>query len=190
MINQTIQASLILTGVLTGSVPAGVVGHQTTKLAVISKITPRTVAFLNTKAVFGLEESLASLERPQTPPAIQTQASVAVNLPASTPKPQVDQPDQTSIYDDVFRKFGSEFGVDPEKLKRIAFCESRFNPGAVSGPYGGMYQYLASTWRSTRKAMGLDENPDLRFNPEEAIRTTAWKIAHGGIGAWPVCGRR
>jgi hypothetical protein len=35
--------------------------------------------------------------------------------------------------------------------------------------------------------MGLDSNPDLRFNADESIKTAAFKIAHGGIGAWPNC---
>lgn len=94
-----------------------------------------------------------------------------------------------SEYDYWFEKYGSEYGVSSSTLKRIAYCESKFRVGAVSGSYGGMYQYLASTWRSTRKSMGMNEDPNLRFNPEEAIRTTAFKIASGGIGAWPVCGK-
>jgi hypothetical protein len=35
--------------------------------------------------------------------------------------------------------------------------------------------------------MGLDTNPDLRKNAEEAIRTAAYKILNGGRGAWPNC---
>jgi soluble lytic murein transglycosylase-like protein len=92
--------------------------------------------------------------------------------------------------DDLFAQYGNEYGVDPEKLKKIAYCESHYDPAAASGPYLGMYQYLASTWTSTRTAMGLNGDPALRANAEESIRTTAWKIAQGGIGAWPVCGKK
>jgi hypothetical protein len=36
--------------------------------------------------------------------------------------------------------------------------------------------------------MGLNPDPELRFNAEEAIKTTAYKISRDGTGAWPVCG--
>lgn len=89
----------------------------------------------------------------------------------------------------MFFKYGRKYGVKGEILQKIAYCESTFNPRAVNGHYAGMYQFLSATWVSNRKAMGLDSNPDLRFNAEEAIKTTAYKIARDGTGAWPVCGR-
>lgn len=90
----------------------------------------------------------------------------------------------------LFDKYCAEYKLDKELLKRIAYCESTFNSQAVNGPYAGMYQFLASTWISNRKAMGLDPNPDLRFNAEESIKTTAYKISRDGTGAWPVCGKK
>lgn len=89
----------------------------------------------------------------------------------------------------LFSKYGSEYGVSEQTLEKIAHCESTFNPRAVNGPYAGMYQFVAGTWISQRKAMGLDPNLNLRFNAEEAIKTTAFKISRDGTGAWPVCGR-
>lgn len=113
-------------------------------------------------------------ESKSTAPVVSTQPT--------TPLP-------ASAYDPLFEKYGQQFGVDPGKLKRIANCESHINPSS-NGTYKGMYQYLPSTWKSTRTAMGADPNPDLVYDPEQAILTTAWKIASGGLGAWPVCGRR
>lgn len=92
-----------------------------------------------------------------------------------------------SQYDAWFNQYGSQFGVEPELLKKIAYCESHYNPGAQNGPYGGMYQYLDSTWQATRNLMGLDPDPDLRFDAEQSIMTSAFKIKAGGIRAWPVC---
>jgi len=89
----------------------------------------------------------------------------------------------------LMERYGEYYGVSKEVLKKIAFCESGYNPEAINGPFAGMYQFLASTWISNRNAMGLDPNPDLRFNTEEAIRTTAFKISRDGTGAWPVCGK-
>lgn len=88
-----------------------------------------------------------------------------------------------------FEQYANQYQISPDLLKSIAYCESHFNPNAINGIYGGMYQYSSSTWISTRNAMG--ENPDtsLRFNPEESIKTSAFKIASGGIGAWPSCSK-
>jgi hypothetical protein len=111
--------------------------------------------------------------------------------PAVTAAPVVSQPiPAPAELDQWFDSYGSAFNVDPNILKVIANCESHFNPNAASGPYGGMYQYLASTWSSTRNAMGLDPDPALRFSAEESIKTTAWKISVGGIGAWPHCSKK
>jgi len=130
-------------------------------------------------------------------PVIKTTEPSPIPTVVPTPKPS-PKPVVAAVQlpahelDSLFQKYGAEYGVSWEKLKAIAKCESNFNAGVVSknGLYGGMYQYVASTWVGTRKQMGLDPNPELRFNAEEAIRTTAWKISQGGIGAWPVCGKR
>lgn len=97
-----------------------------------------------------------------------------------------------SPYEDFFNQFATQFGVDVNKLKSIAWCESHYHFDSVggNGAYGGMYQFTTSTWASTRKAMGADPNPELRFDPEQAIMTAAFKIAAGGIRAWPVCSTR
>jgi soluble lytic murein transglycosylase-like protein len=88
-----------------------------------------------------------------------------------------------------FSRYGTEFGVSEHVLRKIAKCESTFKPQAKNGPFAGLFQFLASTWASTRKLMNLDPNPDLRFNPEEAIKTAAFKISRHGTAAWPVCRR-
>ena len=171
-----------------------------------------TLALLDTGAESGLylPESIEL----QNQRLVQLEAGPSGQLPTPTPKPVVKpvvtatpppQPSATPTpvvpatpalapheLDALFQKYGAEYGVSWEKLKVIAKCESGFRANAIGGggKYGGMYQYLASTWSSTRNAMGLDPNPDLRFNAEEAIRTTAWKIAQGGTGPWPVCGKK
>jgi soluble lytic murein transglycosylase-like protein len=135
-------------------------------------------------------------------PAIQIQKPIVIYPPLSRPpkkyvvaSAQVSKrpaPEPPADIDAYLHRYAGEFNLDAGLLHRIANCESHFNPGSVSGSgaYGGMFQFSASTWQSTRNAMSLDPNPDLRFNAEEAIRTAAFKISHGGLGAWPVCGQR
>lgn len=131
----------------------------------------------------------ASLKRSRS--ATPSAVILAANIEVSTPTPISVQPvAQAGIpFDEFFTKYAAAFNVSKDLLVRIARCESGFREGAVNGPYLGMFQYLADTWSSTRNAMGENPDPSLRVNAEEAIKTTAWKIAHGGIGAWPVCGK-
>ncbi len=86
-----------------------------------------------------------------------------------------------------FEKYAQECNVSQELLKYIAMCESKMNPQVINGPYAGLFQFSANTWVSTRVSMATDPNPDLRLNAEEAIRTAAFKISHGGQRAWVNC---
>lgn len=97
-----------------------------------------------------------------------------------------------SELDILFEKYAAEYGLSAGVIKHIAKCESGLRPEALSsnGLYGGLFQFVASTWSGNRKAMGLDPDPQLRFNAEEAIKTAAYKISKDGYGAWPVCGRK
>lgn len=90
------------------------------------------------------------------------------------------------------QQYAGEYGLSADKLRAIGFCESGLRPEALSsnGLYGGIFQFVSSTWVSNRNAMGLDPDPNLRFNAEENIRTAAFKMSRDGYGAWPVCGKR
>lgn len=115
-----------------------------------------------------------------------TPAPTEMPTPTATPLPQPAVAAPADL-DPLFDKYASEYGIDKEDLKRIAKCEAGFNPNADTGRYAGMYQFMAETWISTRNAMGLDPNPELRKNAEESIKTAAFKIRNGGRGAWPNC---
>ncbi len=129
-----------------------------------------------------LEVSTVSAVRPTSKPAQPTA------VPTEKIQPVFIAAASTVPYDEHFTTYSALYSVDKSLLIQIARCESGFRAGAVNGPYLGLYQYLAETWASTRTAMGLDPDPALRANPEEAIKTSAWKIANGGRGAWPSCG--
>lgn len=122
------------------------------------------------------------------------EAETSETAPAATPKPssapQAALP--ASELDSLFEKYAGEYGISAAVIKRIAQCESGMRPEALSsnGLYGGLFQFVSATWSSNRKAMGLDPDPNLRFNAEEAIKTAAFKMSRDGYGAWPVCGRK
>jgi hypothetical protein len=121
-----------------------------------------------------------------TPPQVQEPVMASLTF-VNTPVPE-----PPAYIADLFKLYAGQFNLEVGKLQRIANCESHYHPDSISasGAYVGMFQFSASTWTSTRQAMSLDPNPELRLNAEEAIRTAAWKISHGGLGAWPVCGLR
>jgi membrane-bound lytic murein transglycosylase len=71
------------------------------------------------------------------------------------------------------------------RLNRIAFCESKGNPRAVSGSgtFRGKYQFSYSTWRS------VGGKGDPAAAPErEQDRRAAMLLTRSGSSPWPVCG--
>jgi soluble lytic murein transglycosylase-like protein len=106
-------------------------------------------------------------------------------VPTPTPKPQ---PKVTSeeIYN-MINKYSGEKGVDPNVIRHLAICESGFNPSARNYIYGGLFQYSPSTWKSYRKMVGADPDPDLRYNAEEAIKMTVYIVSLGRLYHWPNC---
>jgi len=131
-----------------------------------------------------------------TPTNTPTPTPTPTNTPTPTPEPTATPTPQPTAFpytsqnlEDWFTRYASEFNVDRELLRKIAACESGFNATSrnVKHDYAGMYQFARQTWINTRAAMGADTNADLRFDPEKAIRTAAFKIANGGAGAWPKC---
>lgn len=131
-----------------------------------------------------------------TPTATPTPSPTPSPKPTHTPTPTVS-PSPTPIpytytreqMDEWFTKYANHYSVDRSKLWNIAVCETGLRPNAVNWIYGGLFQFSPNTWESNRKLMGLDTNADLRFNPEEAIRTGAFVLSTRGSGAWPSCAK-
>ena len=122
----------------------------------------------------------------------ETPIPTVTSLPSLTPT-GTPMPKPTILASDelekLFTHYSEHYAIDKENLKRIAYCESKFNAGAVNGLYGGMFQFSSRSWQVTRQRMGQDPNPNLRFNAEESIKTASFKIANGGISAWPNCSK-
>lgn len=108
--------------------------------------------------------------------------------PTPTPKP-TPIPETATQLDEWFTKYSNHYSIDRQKFWNIAVCESGLRPNATNGIYGGLFQFSPATWKSTRAAMQMDPNPDLRFNAEEAIKTAAFKTSVSGLGSWPNCGK-
>ena len=70
-------------------------------------------------------------------------------------------------------------------LNRIAYCESKGNPRAISasGTFRGKYQFNYGTWRS----VGGHGDPARASEAEQDIRA-AILLKRSGSSPWPVCG--
>ena len=119
-----------------------------------------------------------------TPTPNPTRTPTPTFTPSPTPIPITSQQ-----LDEWFEKYSKEYSVDKSRLWNVAVCESKLRPNAKNGDYLGLYQFSTRTWQSTRRAMNMDDHPELRRNPEESIRTAAFKIATEGLKSWPNCGK-
>lgn len=128
---------------------------------------------------------------PTTTPTPTPQPSPTASAGTATPIPPTPTPIivAPANLDELFTKYGSEYSVDKELMKRIAYCESRLNPAAATSQYAGLYQFSQSLWTQTRTLMGQNSDPNLRLNAEEAIRTAAFMISQGHLGIWPNCNK-
>lgn len=118
--------------------------------------------------------------------ATPTPQPTAMPTPTATPIPQAIITNSTDL-ETLFSTYSSQYNVSEDLLKKIASCESGFTSTSDTGVYAGMFQFSSGTWESIRGVMGLDGNPDLRKNPEEAIRTAAYMLSRGEQNAWPNC---
>jgi hypothetical protein len=125
-----------------------------------------------------------------TPTPTNTPTPTPTNTPTPTATPMPTSPPPVAApvdLESLFSRYADEYHVDKELLKRIAKCESSFNSEAANGDYVGMFQFASGSWSTIRARMGMDQNPDLRKNSEETIKTAAYHIANGGQNAWPSC---
>jgi Transglycosylase SLT domain len=74
-------------------------------------------------------------------------------------------------------------GVSEGWLRRITFCESRWQPWVTSrGGHMGIAQFSARTWNwmSTQAGWG-GYSP---YDPWAALHVLAWALSHGMSGHW------
>lgn len=80
----------------------------------------------------------------------------------SVPGPSITPVAKATGYDELFKKAGTRFGIDPSLLKNIAKVESNFNPRAMSKVgASGLMQIMQSNFKS----LGITDP----FDPEQNI---------------------
>jgi hypothetical protein len=150
-------------------------------------LSPTPTIFKQQKAFAASTQSTQNV-LPTATPVPPTAIPIPTDIPTATPTPS-PQPIITTTTDleTLFSKYSAQYSTSEDELKKIASCESGQRADAQNGDYLGMYQFAASSWSSTRTAMGLDPNPDLRTNAGEAIKTAAFMLSRGEQNAWPNC---
>lgn len=106
------------------------------------------------------------------------------------------EPQEASHRTEIESYIEQVFGKHAETAKRIAFCESSFNPHAkhkVSSATG-LYQFIDKTWVWVRGKMGRDTSLSLKTDWKESV-DTAYKLFeiygfnstaswHASAGCW------
>ena len=150
--------------------------------------TPTPTIFAQQQVLAASTQKQTNEQKPTATPVPPTATPTPTAAPTATPTPSPEPTiAATTDLETLFGKYSSQYSVSEDELKKIANCESGFNSDSDTGTYAGMFQFSVVTWASIRGAMGLDGNPDLRKNPEEAIKTAAFMIARGQQNAWPNC---
>lgn len=85
----------------------------------------------------------------------------------------------------IIREAAAAHGVDPEQLVRVAYCESRFNPGAYNASgAAGLFQFMPGTWAANSVRAGYAGASV--YDPVASANVAAWMFARGQAYQW-VC---
>jgi uncharacterized protein YabE (DUF348 family) len=94
-------------------------------------------------------------------------------------------PPGSSEIEAIIRDAAAAQGADADQLLRVAYCESRYNPGAYNASgASGLFQFLPSTWAVNSIRAGFAGASV--FDPAAAANVAAWMFARGQAGQW-VC---
>jgi hypothetical protein len=84
----------------------------------------------------------------------------------------------------IIRAAAAKYGVDPETLLRVAYCESRYDPLAYNSVLGasGLFQIIPGTWRANSVAAGYGGASV--WDPVANANVAAWMFSTGKSGQW------
>lgn len=78
-------------------------------------------------------------------------------------------------------------GIDSEYAKKIAKCESGYNPSLRNwqgSTASGVFQFTEGTWRDGLKWRGLNWTLQDRFDADKNIDMAMWFVKREGWGRW------
>lgn len=127
-------------------------------------------------------EVVSEVKPDPTPTPTATPTPPPAPPPTATPRPAVAAPPAPppppGSIEAIIRAAAARWNVSGDWMVKIARCESGLNPRAYnpSGPYYGLFQFLASTFRGNG---GTDI-----WDPNQQAEITAKMLAHGQAWQW------
>jgi uncharacterized protein YabE (DUF348 family) len=90
-----------------------------------------------------------------------------------------------SEIEQIIRDAAAAQGADADQLVRVAYCESRFNPGAYNASgAAGLFQFMPGTWAANSIRAGFGGASV--FDPVASANVAAYMFARGQAFQW-VC---
>jgi uncharacterized protein YabE (DUF348 family) len=94
-------------------------------------------------------------------------------------------PTASSEIEAIIRDAAAAQGADAEQLLRVAYCESRFNPGAYNASgASGLFQFMPATWAANSVRAGFSGASV--WDPVASANVAAYMFRMGQSGQW-VC---
>jgi soluble lytic murein transglycosylase-like protein len=95
-------------------------------------------------------------------------------------------PSSAAEIEAIIRDAAAAQGADADQLLRVAYCESRYNPGAYNASSGasGLFQFLPSTWAANSVRAGFGGASV--WDPVASANVAAYMFRSGQSGQW-VC---
>ncbi len=123
---------------------------------------------------------------------VETSRSILSTEVVTAPVPQVihvgtkykPAPPASAEIEGIIRAAAAKYGIDPETLLRVAYCESRYDPLAYNGILGasGLFQIIPGTWRANSVAAGYGGASV--WDPVANANVAAWMFSRGQAGQW------
>jgi soluble lytic murein transglycosylase-like protein len=77
------------------------------------------------------------------------------------------------------------WGVDPQRMLRVAWCESKYLPTATSrGGHRGIFQFDGATWRERAALIGVSADFSAAYDPRANVEVAAATMAAGQWWRW------
>lgn len=116
-----------------------------------------------------------------TKPKPTTTKPVTTKAPTTTVPATTGDVSYHGSVQDIIRAAANEFGVSPDRLLRVARCESTFNPSARNGQYGGLFQFSDKTFNWFASMSGISGS---KWDAVSSSRVAAWAFANGYASHW------
>ena len=120
----------------------------------------------------------------------ETSRTLLSSLTLSVPVTEVRRvgtriPPGSSEIETIIRDAAAAHGADAEQLLRVAYCESKFNPGAYNASgASGLFQFMPRTWAANSVRAGYAGAS--AFDPVASANVAAWMFVRGQAYQW-VC---